>query len=77
MSSQMVMIFYQKLLCVFQTKMKNRHRNSAPEWGTYSNLSQLGQCCVVVYKKWAGPFGFQHWLVRTRPYANSGSVVSS
>lgn len=30
-------------LCIFQMKTKKRHRNSAPEWGAYCNLSELGQ----------------------------------
>lgn len=28
---------------LFQMKMKKRHRNSAPEWGAYCNLGDLGQ----------------------------------
>lgn len=29
--------------CSLQVKVKKRHRNSAPEWGAYCNLGDLGQ----------------------------------
>lgn len=29
--------------CFLQVKVKKRHRNSAPEWGAYCNLGDLGQ----------------------------------